>query len=81
MIQIAFLRNKCIGCYACVEAAPQHWIMSEVDGKSCLRKGQRKGAFYLKNTSIIEHEAIQRAARNCPARIIKIKVLGKEVKG
>ncbi|MCO6476955.1 MAG: ferredoxin [Phaeodactylibacter sp.] len=75
MIQIAFQRNKCIGCYACVEAAPEQWVMSERDGKSYLRKGRRRGDFYIRNLPIVEYEASLRAAQNCPARIIKVKVL------
>lgn len=46
MIQILYQRRKCIGCNACVEHAPAHWIMSKKDGKSFLRKSEKKGEFY-----------------------------------
>ncbi len=75
MIQIAFQRNKCIGCYACVEVAPEHWAMSRRDGKSYLRKSLKRGDFFIKNFPEPEFEKLDRAARNCPARIIRLKKL------
>ncbi len=42
MIQILFYRQKCIGCNACVEAAPERWRMSRKDGKCHLIGGTEK---------------------------------------
>lgn len=75
MIQITQLRRKCIGCNACVEAAPMQWIMSKKDGKSYLRKAQQKGAYYILNVSEFEYEENVRAAQNCPVNIIWVKRL------
>ena len=73
MIQIIYLRHKCIGCNACVEQAPEHWIMSKKDGKSFLRKGQKKGDYYIKNISYLEYDENVRAAQNCPVKIIQVR--------
>lgn len=75
MIQISLLRHKCIGCSACVEAAPQRWVISKTDGKTYLRKGKKKGQFYILNVTDEEEEENQRAAKNCPVNIIKVKRL------
>ena len=32
MIRILQHREKCIGCHACVDAAPQRWRVSRRDG-------------------------------------------------
>ncbi len=73
MIQITQLRNKCIGCNACVEAAPDHWIMSKKDGKSYLRKAQKKRDFYILTVSELEYDENKIAAQNCPVKIIRLK--------
>ena len=62
MIQIAFLRRKCIGCNACVEIAPDHWIMAGEDGKSFLRKSEKKGEYYLKTVTDLEYEENRKAS-------------------
>ncbi|MBV6442541.1 MAG: ferredoxin [Haliscomenobacteraceae bacterium CHB4] len=73
MIRIVFQRRKCIGCNACVEQAPAHWVMSQKDGKSYLRKSVKKGEYYVKHISAPECEENLRAARYCPARIIRVQ--------
>ena len=75
MIQITQLRHKCIGCNACVEAAPDQWVMSKKDGKSYLRKAQKKGNFYILSVSPLEYEENKMAAQNCPVKIIWVKEL------
>ncbi len=71
--QILFQREKCIGCNACVEAAPDQWIMSHSDGKSYLRKSDQRGQYYVKTVSIMELEENELAAKNCPVNIIQIR--------
>ena len=73
MIQITQLRHKCIGCNACVEAAPDHWIMSKKDGKSFLRKSEKKGDFHILEVPDFEYEENLLAAKNCPVNIIWLK--------
>jgi ferredoxin len=72
MIKVIHLRHKCIGCNACVEAAPEHWIMSKNDGKSYLKKAKRKGNYYILELPEWEYEANDEAARNCPVNIIQV---------
>lgn len=75
MIQITFLRHKCIGCNACVEAAPDRWVLSKTDGKSYLRKAEKKGDYHIINVDDDEEYGNRQAAQNCPVNIIWIKNL------
>ncbi len=77
MIQISLLRHKCIGCNACVEAAPRHWVMAKNDGKCFLKKSTKRGDYYLLELSDDELEANEIAAKNCPVKIIRIKKLNR----
>ena len=72
MIRIVQYRDKCIGCYACVEAAPDRWRISRKDGKSVLVGGREKKKIYSVVVNEIELEENVRAARNCPVNIIRI---------
>lgn len=73
MIRIFHHRGKCIGCNACVEAAPWRWRISKKDGKSVLIGGkEKKGIFHLQ-TGEDELEENKLAAANCPVNIIKIQ--------
>ena len=76
MIKIVQLRHKCIGCNACVEAAPAHWIMSKKDGKSFLKKALKKGKYYIKELPDWEYEKNKLAADNCPVHIIDVRKSG-----
>ena len=75
MIQIVQLRHKCIGCNACVEAAPEYWKMSKVDGKCYLLKAKQKGDFYIINAPDFSLDENVKAAKNCPVNIITVKQL------
>ncbi len=75
MIEITQQRNKCIGCNACVEAAPVRWQMSRRDGKSVLLTGKLKRNIYTAVVSNDEYEANLKAAANCPVKIIHVKRL------
>jgi ferredoxin len=72
MPRITFYRSKCIGCGACVEAAPHRWLMSNKDGKSILIRGQLNKTVY--QVDIGEHEAEEnaKAAESCPVHIIRL---------
>ena len=72
MTKVIQLRHKCIGCNACVEAAPNQWVMSKKDGKSYLKKAKQKGKFYILEIPEWEVEKNKLAARNCPVRIIEV---------
>lgn len=73
MVKIIQLRHKCIGCNACVEAAPKHWVMSKNDGKSYLKKSIQKGDYYIKEVPDWELDENKLAARNCPVNIITVQ--------
>ncbi|MDH5610468.1 MAG: ferredoxin [Cyclobacteriaceae bacterium] len=73
MIKIVHLRHKCIGCNACVESSPDHWVMSKTDGKSYLKKSTQKGKYYILELPEWERDAQQEAARNCPVKIITVR--------
>ena len=73
MVRIQFFRKKCIGCNACVEAAPYRWRVSRKDGKCVLIGGKAKKGIYQTTVSEDEWEDNQRAAQNCPVNIIKLQ--------
>lgn len=75
MIQIVQHRHKCIGCNACVEAAPEYWKMSRADGKCYLLKAKKKGDYYILNVPDWAYDENVQAAKNCPVNIITVKDL------
>jgi ferredoxin len=75
MIQITQLRKRCIGCNACVEAAPGRWAMSRKDGKCTLVGAKGKKDIYTINVSDIEYDENKKAAEVCPVNIIQVKFL------
>jgi ferredoxin len=75
MIQITQQRIRCIGCNACVEAAPHRWRISKKDGRCTLVGGIEKNGFYVVKVHDYELEENELAAKNCPVNIIKIQKL------
>jgi len=73
MPKIIHYRNKCIGCNSCVEQAPQRWKMSQEDGKSNLIDSKNKKGVYQIDIGLDELEANEKAAKDCPVNIIRIK--------
>lgn len=73
MVRIIFHRNKCIGCNACVEAAPDRWRISHKDGRCNLVGAIQKKQVHIAEAGYDELEANLEAARNCPAGIIRIE--------
>lgn len=73
MIRITQLRAKCIGCNACVEAAPFRWRISRRDGKCTLIGALDKKGFHTVVVGDDEMEENLAAARNCPVRIIRVE--------
>jgi len=72
MIRIIQLRDKCIGCNACVEAAHSRWRMSRKDGKSVLIGAVEKKEVYSVIVGDDELPENMRALRNCPTKVIQI---------
>jgi len=69
-------RPKCIGCHACVEAAPDRWQMSVKDGKATLLHGEEKrGGVHFLRVHEMEYEANRKAAEACPVKIIHLKLI------
>ncbi len=75
MLQILYYRAKCIGCNACVEAAPDRWRVSKKDGRCNLIEGKAKKGVYRAMVSLDEQEENQKAAANCPVKIIRLEVM------
>ena len=73
MYRIFFHRGKCIGCNACVEAAPSQWRVSTKDGRCNLIGGIEKKGIFRTEIEEYDFEKNKRAATNCPVRIIKIQ--------
>lgn len=73
MPNIIFHRAKCIGCNACVEAAPSRWRMSKKDGRCNLIGSEEKRGVYRVNVHEHEYEENVRAAEHCPAKIIQVQ--------
>jgi ferredoxin len=72
MVRIIHFRQKCIGCYACVEVHPDRWRVSRKDGKSVLVDGQPKRDHFIATIHESEVEANLQAARNCPVKVIRV---------
>lgn len=72
MVRVIQQRSRCIGCNACVEAAPDRWIVSKKDGKCILVGGIEKRGFY--SVLVPDHELEENvlAAKNCPVTIIQV---------
>ncbi len=73
MIRIIQLREKCIGCNACVELAPDRWKMSRKDGKSVLVDGEENNGIFMTLVGDDELKKNMLAAKMCPTNIIKVE--------
>lgn len=73
MYRVFFHRAKCIGCNACVEAAPDRWRVSTKDGRCNLIGGKEKKGIYRVEIGPDEVEKNQNAALNCPVKVIRIE--------
>ena len=73
MVIITHQRDKCIGCYYCVELSRQRWRMSKKDGKSTLIGAEENRGFHTVRVSDEEFDANVRAAQSCPVKIINVK--------
>lgn len=75
MVRIIQQRVKCIGCNACVEAAPSRWRMSRKDGKCTLVQGIDKRGMFIYLAGDDEYEANLTAATHCPVNCIKVELI------
>ncbi|MBN2663271.1 MAG: ferredoxin [Bacteroidales bacterium] len=73
MIRITHYREKCIGCYYCVDIAPTRWEIDEVDGKSLLIEASNKKGIYIAKVPDFEYDENIQAANACPVGIIKVE--------
>ena len=66
-------RRKCIGCGACVKAAPQSWILDPYDGLSKFIEGKEtsSGEWYgdIHDEDLVDNV---KASEVCPVKIIHI---------
>ncbi len=75
MVRITYFRDKCIGCNACVEAAPDRWRVSRKDGRCALVGGKAKRTVFHALIDADEHDRNAKAAANCPVKIIRLEVV------
>ncbi len=78
MLRITFFRRKCIGCNACVEAAPDRWRVSVKDGRCTLVEGKAQQKAPDVFQALIcddEHERNEIAAANCPVNVIRLEMV------
>lgn len=75
MIQIIHYRDKCIGCNACVEAAPNQWRISRKDGKSILIGGNFKKGIQIAHVGKKELPENIKASIHCPVNVIRVQSL------
>jgi len=75
MVTITLQRAKCIGCNYCCEIAPDRWAMSQKDGKTVLIGSKDKRGFFTVKVGEHEHEKNVEAAKSCPVKIIKVKLV------
>lgn len=71
MAKIIHYREKCIGCYSCVEHAPSYWKMDD-DGLSTLLGSSEKKGIFLRDIDESDVEKNKKAAKDCPVNIIKV---------
>jgi len=72
-VKVIHDRKKCIGCNACVFAAPQNWFMDEKEGKSILIGAKEKRGLYVGEIFECDIDANQKAAKACPMKIIRVE--------
>ncbi len=80
MIRITHFRNKCIGCNACVETAPDRWRMSKKDGKSVLIGGKEKRSITTVIVGDDELDVNRIAEKMCPTNIIQVEKIAQSKK-
>jgi len=71
MAKILYLRDKCIGCFSCVQSSPENWEIGE-DGKAVLINSEEKKGIFIKEIGGIELEENKEAERTCSSKAIKI---------
>lgn len=76
--KILHYRETCIGCNACVLAAPHTWRMNESEAKAELINGVQKGNVTIAPILEDEIDDNQKAVEACPMRIIKINAASKK---
>jgi ferredoxin len=72
MIQISHKRSECIGCDACVEAAPNYWKMDEDGLASLIKIKSQKGTMVYGEGFNEDKEELTQSAESCPVDIIRI---------
>lgn len=71
MPKLIHYRDNCIGCYSCVEVAPNNWEIGP-DGKATLKRSEQKKLVSVAEISEFEIDCNQCAAAACPMNIIRV---------
>jgi len=73
MIRITQYREKCIGCYYCVDIAPARWEIDINDGKSTLLEAVEKKGIFIAKVPDFEYDENVNASNACPVGVIKVE--------
>lgn len=73
-MKIVHLRDKCIGCNACVEVASSFWKISNKDGKvNLLNAVKKRDNIFVLDINEFDFEINNKASESCPVNCIKIE--------
>jgi len=73
MVRIQHKRDDCIGCFACVDVAPNYWSVAADGLASLMGCAEMAGPFQI-GVGLEEDLAdLKEAARSCPIKAITIE--------
>ncbi len=75
-IRVTQRHTDCIGCGACVMAAPRQWAMDPEEGKAVLIGGRVEGELMTVEIDAEDVQANREAAMACPVQIITVEEEG-----
>lgn len=71
-VTLVHFRDKCIGCGSCADLAPEHWAISNSDGRATLKGSRKKNRAFVKAIDKFDSEENIQAAGACPVNIIQV---------
>ncbi len=73
MIKIIYYKDKCIGCFYCVDIDPENWSIDDKEGKSFLIDSVEKNGIFIKKIADFDYQINKQVADSCPVNAIKIE--------
>lgn len=72
-VVVTLLRDRCIGCGYCADAAAEYFSMEDGDGKCSLAASvEKKGCHTLRTNDPLAYEPCLQAQQGCPAGAIRV---------